>query len=262
MSLDSELAAFFLREGYARLPGTLPVHLIENVRSVVDELFADPGPPNRVNEAGEVSRIDGLLDRDPIFLEILRTSFVVDPLRALLGPNVEVVRHRHNHATLNRRGDIPFRLHRDIQNWSRALVSVFIYLEAATVENGCTHVVPGSHQLPYAGPQSGDGGGNWADEHAEYASLLGQELPIPMPLGGVLFLNSLAFHSVGENRTATSRKSMVFACHSSDELSDDFGDDSRILLVGQRQFKGNSALRVSGSLTLGSPQARATVQRK
>jgi phytanoyl-CoA hydroxylase len=158
--------------------------------------------------------------------------------------------NRHNHATLNNPGDIPFRLHRDIQQWSQPLVAVFFYLEHATVTNGCTTIVPATHHLPYAGPQSGNGGGNWADEHEEYRHLIGQELPVEMPTGGVLLLNMLCFHSVGRNISGRSRRSAVFACRSSDELSQ-VDDPAVIRLFGQRRFLANSVLEVSGSLRQG-----------
>jgi ectoine hydroxylase-related dioxygenase (phytanoyl-CoA dioxygenase family) len=132
------------------------------------------------------------------------------------------------------------------------LVNVFIYLDAATVENGCTHIVPGSQLLPYAGPQCANGGGNWADEHDAYRWIIGQELPIPMARGGVLLLNGLAFHSVGINRTSGLRRSMVFACHSVDDLKET-SDGSTELLVGVRYFKGNRALPISGSLAISPP---------
>ena len=105
-----------------------------------------------------------------------------------------------------------------------------------------------SSDIPYAGPQSGGGGGNWADEHDEYRSLIEQELPILMPKGGVLLMNSLAFHSVGVNLGPGTRKSVLFACHSSDNTILSGDSESTILLAGERQFKGNPVLRVSGSL--------------
>ena len=246
----SELARFFDTTGYLRVPGVLPESLVERMRLVVDSHFAGAVAPYRVNSRGEPSRLDSLLERDEIFRTALRHDVIADPLRQILGPAVDVVRNRHNHATLNNQGDIPFRLHRDIQQWSQPLVAVFIYLEAANVANGCTTVVPGSHRIPYAGPQSGGGGGNWADEHGEYRHLIGQELPIEMPVGGVLLLNCLCFHSVGRNLSGESRRSVVFACRGADELSA-VTDPDVTGLLGTRRFLGNSALRVSGSLRQG-----------
>lgn len=246
----TELVSFFDATGYLRVPGILPEALVERMRSVVDRHFAHMIAPYRVNDQGKPSRLDSLLERDAIFLTALRHDVIADPLRHILGPAADVVRNRHNHATLNNQGDIPFRLHRDIQQWSQPLVAVFIYLEPATIANGCTTVVPGSHRIPYAGPQSGGGGGNWADEHQEYQHLIGQELPVEMPAGGILLLNSLCFHSVGRNTSGHSRRSMVFACRSADELSR-VNDPDVTVVFGSRRFLGNSALQVSGSLRQG-----------
>src|SRR5689334_8744628 len=111
---ETDLAAFFLRNGYLRVPGALPSDLVEELQTVLDREFEAARPPVRVNSAGQLSRIDGLIDRDPIFLRALRHEHVSGALKALLGPDIELVRDRHNQATLNRRGDIPFRLHRDV----------------------------------------------------------------------------------------------------------------------------------------------------
>jgi len=230
--------------------------LLQQINSLLGSHFENGVEPYRVNATGQICRLDALLSRDPVFLEALRHESVVDPLRQILGPVVEVVHGRHNHATLNNAGDIPFRLHRDIQQWSQSLVAVFFYLESARVENGCTYIVPGSHGLPYAGTQSEDGGGNWADEHDEYRHLIGQELPIEMPSGGVLLLNCLCFHSVGRNLSTHSRRSMLFACRSSDELSP---TDSPVAtrLFGRRRYVANSVHQVSGSLNRGHGTPRA-----
>jgi ectoine hydroxylase-related dioxygenase (phytanoyl-CoA dioxygenase family) len=246
----TDLSCFFDTTGYAKLPDRLPTSLIDRMRLVIDDHFARAVPPYRVNGKGEPSRLDALLERDPVFLEALRHESITGALCQILGSTVDIVINRHNHATLNNPGDIPFRLHRDIQQWSQPLVAVFFYLEHATVTNGCTTIVPATHHLPYAGPQSGNGGGNWADEHEEYRHLIGQELPVEMPTGGVLLLNMLCFHSVGRNISGRSRRSAVFACRSSDELSQ-VDDPAVIRLFGQRRFLANSVLEVSGSLRQG-----------
>jgi ectoine hydroxylase-related dioxygenase (phytanoyl-CoA dioxygenase family) len=248
--MEFPLLQFFLTSGYMRSRDQLSKRAIDGLTTFVDDEFERPTPPYRTNAAGRICRLDNLLERDTLFLSVLRQPAILDPLIALLGPNVEVSKHRHNHATLNQAGDIPYRLHRDIQQWSRAILNVFIYLDYANVENGCTHLIPGSHLLPYAGRQSGDGGGNWADEHTQYKDLIGQEVPVPMPRGGVLFVNSLVFHTVGVNRGHGTRRSLVFACHSTDELIEAGEGESTILVSGQRKFKGNRVLRTSGSLEL------------
>jgi ectoine hydroxylase-related dioxygenase (phytanoyl-CoA dioxygenase family) len=239
---------YFRTQGYLRLATCLDSEQTNALANTVANEFAALKPPLRMNDRGEPARLDSLIDRDPIFLEVLRSSTILEPLSTLLGDTIEVTRHRHNHATLNRREDIPFRLHRDTQQWSRAIVNVFVYLEETSVDNGCTYIVPGSHLLPHLGPQSGDGAGVWADEYREYEFVEAQALPVPMRRGGVLLLDSMTFHSVGRNRTEGTRRSLVFACHSADQLVEHPDLESAALLTGQRRFRGNSRLQVSGSL--------------
>lgn len=255
--LSNEQIRFFRDSGYLRLNARLTNEQVSGMSIIIKDHIQRKVPPYRVNEAGELRRIDQILDRDPLFLEILRLPEIIEPLEALLGPNIEILKFRHNHATLNLGDDIPFRLHRDIQQWSRPIVSLFIYLEDSSVENGCTHIVPTSQLLPYAGAQSLDGGGNWADEHELYRFVIEQALPIPMPKGGLLLLDSLAFHSVGLNTSCTSRMSVVFAFHSSDVLTKNHTDSTRLLLSGRRCYKGTDVLEISGSLKEGLSERNA-----
>jgi len=94
------------------------------------------------------------------------------------------------------------------------------------------------------------GGGNWADDHHEYQFVISQALPVPMPAGGVLFIDSLAFHSVGANSTGSSRVSLAFACQSVDELTRGHGEE-RVLVAGNRIYRGSDQRAVSGLLRLG-----------
>jgi len=228
----------FRHNGYLRLRHRVPAGHVAAMREVIDREMERVSAPVRRNAAGQVHRLDRLLDRSPIFLEVLRMPTVVEALRSLLGPNVIVLQNRHNHATTNRRGDIPFRLHRDIVQWSRPVVTAIVYLEDTTIDNGCTHVVPGSHLAAFAGMAPDGGGGNWADDHPEYGAFEVQALPVPMPAGGVLLFDSLLFHSVGTSTTGDTRMSATFAFHSVDEL-DDSPTPHRVLLCGEHIYKGN-----------------------
>ncbi len=255
MTEPHAVARFFDATGYFKSPDLIPERLTDRMITLVKEHLDLAIPPYRVNAAGELCRLDRVLDRDPVVLEALRYPAVAEPLQEILGPTVDVVLNRHNHATRNAHGDIHPRLHRDVQQWSRPLVAVFIYLEDSTVGNGCTTIVPGTHRVPYAGRQSAGGGGNWADEHNEYHTFIGQELPVEMPRGGVLFLNCLTFHSVGPHRMETgckTRYSAVFACRAADDLAAAVPPDVRPLF-GERRYVGSEAATVSGSLRQTTP---------
>ena len=179
-------------------------------------------------------RISNLPDRDPIFREAITAAQVLDPLESLLGPNIEMLKNRHNHATLRLKTGRPERLHRDVLQWSRTIVTVIFYLEEATVENGCTLVVPGTHFLPGARSLHNIDQEEWIRQ----SGLVEQAMPAPMPAGGLLAIDSTIFHSVGTNRTEGTRMSMTVGYHSVDELSD-VDNPARWLVRGERIYMGN-----------------------
>lgn len=236
MSFSQEKVRFFRHNGYLKIEDRLPIGDIEKLKEIISYNSNNEIPPIIKNSNGQVSRLDNLLNRSSLFLEVLKTKTILDPLKALLGPNIEVTTNRHNHATYNFKGDNPSRLHRDVLQWSRTVLTAIIYLDETTENNGCTNLIPGSHFLPYVGTPNN--GGTWMDEHSIYSDLIYQAIPIPMPAGGILIFDSLVFHAVGENKTEDSRLSCCFAFHSIDELSN-IQDPKKILLVGEKLYRGN-----------------------
>ena len=160
---------------------------------------------------------------------------ILDPLEDLLGPGIVLTRNRHNHATLRLADHSGAYWHRDIMSWTRCIVTILIYLEPSTPETGCTHVVPGTHKLPWC-----RGG---VSDLTQVPALVDtgvfeQGVPVPMPAGGLLLINSLIFHRVGDNTTDKSRLSLTFGYHSVDEL---YGNDNpqAVLVRGEPVHTGN-----------------------
>ena len=89
-------------------------------------------------------RISDLASRDPALLEEFSSPAIVDPLESLLGPNIDFIRNRHNHATVAVEPTYRSRFHRDILQWSRNILSVIVY----------RHVGNAIHQGPNP-PRSG-----------------------------------------------------------------------------------------------------------
>ena len=191
----------------------------------VEPVVKDPdGRPIRLSKA---------LERDPIFERAIRHPVVIEPLSSLLGPNFVAIRNRHNHLPLNPSRVRPDAFHRDNRQWTRSLVTIICYLEPTTVENGCTRVVPGSHLWPGIEPSR-------LEEDARIAGsgLLEQDVPVPMPAGGLLVIDSLVFHRIGTNRTEDSRMSMTFGFHAVDEFAAP-DDPKRLLISGSYTYGGN-----------------------
>jgi phytanoyl-CoA hydroxylase len=233
MSLTTEQTRMFRHNGFLKLPDRLPEEVVTRLRDAIwHDIRAEVEPVVR-DRQGRVVRLSNLWDRDPIFRETVTSSVLLDALESLLGPNIELIRNRHNHATLRMAGDGSYYLHRDVLQWSRPIVTVIFYLEETTVENGCTRLIPGTHLLP------GLATTNVAeDEQIQRAGVLDQDVPVPMPAGGMIAMNSLVIHTAGTNRTEGTRMSMTMGYHSVDELSD-MPNPKRVLVRGTRPYMGN-----------------------
>jgi phytanoyl-CoA hydroxylase len=83
------------------------------------------------------------------------------------------------------------------------IVGVWIALDPATAENGCMHVVPGSHR---EGPMVHFRRRDWqiCDDQVDG----GRGTMIPLPAGGALFFDGLIHHGTSANRTSRRRRAV------------------------------------------------------
>jgi phytanoyl-CoA hydroxylase len=235
MSLTGEQVHFFRHSGYLKLPAGLPPATTEALLATVRTQLHAAVEPVKRDAHGRIVRLSRLWERGGLFQELLAGPALLDPLETLLGPNIELILNRHNHACLRLADDGTAYLHRDILQWTRSIVTVIVYLEPTTVENGCTWVVPGTHLRPGRATLPLED-----DEAVRRTGLLEQALPVPMPAGGLLALDSLLYHGAGPNRTAGSRASITAGYHSVDELAGT-PNPARALVRGQRLYMGNDS---------------------
>lgn len=243
MSRSYERSRHFQSAGYLRLLDVFSQEQTAGLRRFVFEEKQIGDAARRERGEDKVGKMYGLYDRSPKLIHsVITNPVLVGALCELLGPNVVFVKNRHNHTTVDDKESTASgetRLHRDVLQPTRGLLTAVVYLERATEDNGCTHILPGSHDLPYVGVPQPDGGGTWMDEHAEYEGLADQALPVPMPGGSVLLFNSLAFHGVGRNLTVWTRASMTFGFRAVDELSYEPDRTREILVAGNYIYRGN-----------------------
>ncbi|WP_269938743.1 phytanoyl-CoA dioxygenase family protein [Arthrobacter sp. HY1533] len=85
------------------------------------------------------------------------------------------------------------------------IVGVWIALDAATPENGCMHVIPGSHR---EGPIPHFKRRDWqiCDTDVDTA----RNVAVPLDPGGLLFFDGYIHHGTPQNRTATRRRALQF----------------------------------------------------
>ena len=233
MTLTPQEVQLFRHNGFIKFPTQLSTEHVEALKaSALEDMSGAVEPVVRQDD--KIVRISAVWERGGIFRETITCDEILNPLESLLGSDIEFVLNRHNHIYLRDAGTShSLALHRDVRHWSRTIATVLVYLEATNLENGCTRVVPGSHHLPAFADLKGD---------AVQEIAANQAIPLPMPAGGLLAIDSMIIHSAGINYTDSTRMSMTLGYHSADELTWE-DNPRRVLVRGTRPYRGNDEPR-------------------
>src|SRR6185295_13489738 len=140
--------ATYQRDGFIVIDDVFSPAEVDSLRSVL----ASPAIQSALVDAGIASRTVHLLEmtqRHPAILALARDPRIVGRLSALLGPDIQL-----QHSKLATKPATPgtgaFGWHQDLPFYphtNTSLLSVFVYLDDATLENGCMSMVRGSHRL-------------------------------------------------------------------------------------------------------------------
>lgn len=233
MVLSPQQIAHFSITRFMKFPGIIPPELVSAAKQQLLADFADPTPPFR---PAPDAKIYGLLERDGAYGKIIRYAGILDILADLIGDDIVFTTNRHNHGSLNRRGENRVRLHRDVLRIGH--YTVIVYLDDAPADNAATIVVPGSHLWQHF-PE--DDGGMWLDpEGHPYSDLSGQTFPVIAGAGDILVFDSYVYHSVGENRTDNTRATLALGYAPVDELIG-VVPPNQVLVRGRDLYRGNIA---------------------
>lgn len=233
MALTPQEIQLFRHNGFIKFPTQLSKDHVEALKAAALKDMEEAVEPV-ARQDDRIIRISAVWQRGGIFQETITCDEILNPLESLLGSNIEFVLNRHNHVYLRDAGSThSLDLHRDVRHWSRTIATVLVYLEETNLENGCTRIVPGSHHLPAFA--------HLKDEAIQEIAA-SQAIPLPMPAGGLLAIDSMIIHSAGINQTDRTRMSMTLGYHSADELA--LGDNPKKVLVrGTRPYGGNDEPR-------------------
>ena len=233
MELTPQEIQLFRHNGFIRFPTQLSKDHVEALKAAALKDMEEGVEPVARQE-GRIIRISAVWQRGGIFQETITCDEILNPLESLLGSNIEFVLNRHNHVYLRDAGSShSLALHRDVSHWSRTIATVLIYLEDTNLENGCTRIVPGSHHLPAFASVK--------DETIQQIAA-NQAIPLPMPAGGLLAIDSMIIHSAGINQTDGTRMSMTLGYHSADELASE-DNSKKVIVRGERPYSGNDKPR-------------------
>lgn len=239
-SLNQTQISFFRQAGYIKLGWKFDDYIIDNIIQELDSIKNNQQSPLKRDKYGNIVKIFNLYDRNPCFVNLYGSPLILEPLKCLLGPNIEFLKNRHNHASVILPEANERRFHRDVLHWSRPVISVLIYMQDTTILNGCTEIIPCSQYLPFTPPSGlASHGGTWLDEFEVFEGFEQQALPVLMKKGEILIFDSLLFHSPGINSTKETRYAITAAYHAVDELLPIDYTKHRVLMCGERVYCGN-----------------------
>lgn len=225
---SEERVTAFQRDGFVIERNLVSAEFCNRIRAVVRqhlewqcgsiEYEADlqyPGAPESrdVEGGGTPRRLKQAISRDPVFAEYVMLPELSRRMRQLLGPELAVPLAHHNCVMTKQPGfSSDTGWHQDIRYWSfesSELVSVWLALGPETVENGCLHVIPGTHQQTIDRSRL-DEKLFLRPQLEQNAGLIQRQEPVELESGDVLFFHARTFHSASRNHTDVPKFSVVF----------------------------------------------------
>ncbi|MEW6353677.1 MAG: phytanoyl-CoA dioxygenase family protein [Pseudomonadota bacterium] len=180
-----------------------------------------PGAPQTLDAPGghTVRRLLQAYGRGPLFREWALHPAVIGRLRQLLGPRLMLPQAHHNCImTKQPRYSSDTLWHQDIRYWSferPELISVWLALGHEFPDNGCLHVLPGTHTMDFT-PQQLDAAQFLRTDAPENQALLATQVATELDAGDVLFFHCRTFHAARRNRTQQPKFSVVFTYRAAD----------------------------------------------
>lgn len=208
----------FNENGFVVLPRLLSedelVPISEEVDNIIScradylpeqDLVFEPGStPPRVRNAFR------LTERNPFFLELARHPKIVGLGEEILGQPIRLYSSQLFAKPPEVGSLVP--LHQDLAYWPfepAELISCWIALDDTTIENGCVRFISGSHKLGLLRHiPSGVVGNSLAVEDPRMEGLI--EKAVEVPRGSVVVHHCLTVHRSEPNRSAMSRRGLIF----------------------------------------------------
>lgn len=125
-------------------------------------------------------------------------------------------------------------------------IAAWTAIDAATVDNGCLYVVPGSHRQDIHCPKDGaEAWMSYGDSHIKPFPRDTKPVPVEVPRGATMFFGGNLIHGSGPNRT-TDRSRRTFIGHYIDEASDQIAEFYHPVLNTKREVVTRLKVPVGG----------------
>jgi len=211
--------------------------------AVLREAEASPAIQTLLVEGGIKNRTVHLLEltmRHPAFLELARDPRITGCIQALIGEDIQL-QHSKLATKPSTRGTGAFGWHQDILYYphtNTSLLSVFVYLDDTTPENGCMSMVRGSHLLGPLNHRDAKGVfvGSCLETHY-WENQPDKVVPITPRAGAISIHHCLTLHGSPPNISGRPRRGIVFSYRADDahQLGDNIFGDTGLVVAGRRK---------------------------
>ena len=240
--LAPEQVERFRTDGYLRFGRVLDEEQVERLRATLDRVIAEEEsagngperPPEfayghdkgreRTGGGRAIHQFINMWKVAPEYREVAHSPTITGAIRDLMG--AERVRLWHDQVISKPPGDNKhFACHHDFYFWPLdrpTMITCWLALDDATVENGCMHVIPGSHRDPRFQPVGCDlspdihlspaplgPGAPGSLYHEVRAWMPDRAVPVELKAGECMFHHCLNYHMTPENRTDRQRRALV-----------------------------------------------------
>ncbi|RXZ84007.1 phytanoyl-CoA dioxygenase family protein [Paenibacillaceae bacterium] len=241
---------FYKENGYLLVKGVFNQTEVEAMRGAVERIIqraakakadtnsawqGDYLPPEQLKKLV----LKGFHDvhyHDASFMRAVIHPNITRVLEQIIGPNVQL----HHTKMLVKPPEVgaAFPMHQDqpyFPHDRHTMLAASVHLDNADEENGCLHVIPGSHKqgpLPHVGAHYLN--------HKEYP--ISEGTPCPAEAGDVLFFNYLTIHGSQPNRSSRTRRNVLFQYRDASDLPSDnvhINWGSGLMVCGENQDFNN-----------------------
>jgi ectoine hydroxylase-related dioxygenase (phytanoyl-CoA dioxygenase family) len=225
MHFSAEEVETYHRQGYLAGPRVLSDEQLETLKGRIDDILAGRTdlPPHLLGETVEKSRAKGqlpsvkvvnLFRHDPVFAHVYMNPAISALAHDLMTGPVRVWEDQMIYKPAYD-SQTALAWHRDYTFWDHVgpadMATCWIALDDATVDNGCMHVLPGSHhwQLDFSREDVDVSDPEWLLKHPQLPAERAAPTPCPVPAGHCHFHHCQTLHGSYGNSTDNMRRSYV-----------------------------------------------------
>jgi len=243
--LSPEQIERFHRDGYLKFGRVIDDRQVEGLRAELDRVLAEEavreddaglppefayghdrkkGAEEGVYQGRAIHQFINMWKISPEYRQVIHNPRITGVVRQLMG--VDGVRIWHDQVISKPPGDNKhFSCHHDFYFWPLdrpTMITCWLALDDATVDNGCMHVIPGSHRDPRYQPVGCDlspdihlspvpgGPGEPGSLYDEIRTWMpDRAVPVELKAGECMFHHCLNYHMTPQNITDRQRRAFV-----------------------------------------------------